>query len=465
MIATERVASITSLRPHPANPRITAAADDALVESIRSLGLIDSLLVVPDPTDPDAFLIVDGHRRFDGCQRAGLTEVPVRVRDDLVTEAQQVELMAVTGLQKENLSPVEEARAYEQLALLGMDEAAIATSTGFPKARVKQRLRLTGLPQKAQHTVHLGQATLGDVEAFTEFADDPTALAAPEETIGTDEYRLKVNQLRSRRARATRHAEIVAGFEEIGAKPVDPDSDTAGQRLLSDYRWLHSDLATAEGHDGCLGYIDYGIDSYAEPALVCTDLARHTPAEEVDPEAEAAAEAARQAEAAAYAEAQELRAAAAVARLDWLRDHYTALFPVKGNTRLVAALRATLPVSQWNLQPVEVLAALEVDVPAETPHRGTWGLVEPALTEAATRAPARLLRAFARLTAAVTADGIDDQPSEHDHREALAAQATIWGWLVEAGYPMTSIDTEIRDTVTALLAEKSEESEDVGGDQ
>lgn len=463
MIATERVVPITSLRPHPANPRIAASADDALVESIRSLGLIDSLLVVPNPTDPEGFLIVDGHRRFDGCQRAGLSEVPVRVRDDLVTEAQHVELMAVTGLQKENLSPVEEARAYEQLALLGMDEAAIAKSTGFSKARVKQRLRLTGLPQKAQHTVHLGQATLGDVEAFTEFADDPTALAALEETIGTDEYRMKVNQLRARRTRAARHAEVVAGYEEIGAKLVDPDSDTAGQRLLSDYRWVGSEFAAAEGHDGCLGYIDYGIDSYAEPALVCTDLARHSPvAEEIDPAAEAAAEAARQAEAAAYAEAQELRAAAAAARLDWLRDHYTDLFTVKGNTRLVAAVRATLPVSQWNLQPVEVLAALEVDVPAETPHRGTWGLVEPALTEAASRAPALLLQAFARLTAAVTADGIDDQPSGHDDREALVAQAGIWDWLVQAGYPMTSVDTEIRNTVLTLLAE---EPEGAGGGQ
>ncbi|MCR1785355.1 ParB/RepB/Spo0J family partition protein [Nocardioides carbamazepini] len=466
---TERLATvpIEKIRIHPDNPRIGAAADDEMVESLRTLGLIDRLLLVPDPDnadDPEHGLLIDGHRRLDGCQRAGMTQVDVRFRDDLITQAQQIEVMAITGLQKKNLSPVEEARAYEQLQLIGYDEAAIAQSLGFSRARVKQRMRLTGLSQKAQHTVHLGQATLGDVEAFTEFADDPAALAQLEEHIGTDDYRMKVNQLRARRERIAKYAAIVTAFEEQGYKPVKSLLDNAN---LDAWQWRGTPLSIPEGHDGCLGYVDYGPDSYAEPRLMCEDPARHRESADVDPAAEAAAQAEREAQAAAHAQRQEALDAARAARRDWLFDHYVSLFPVKGNDKLIAAIRASLPSSEtsWRLSAREVLTALEVDLPEDVPSRGEYALVAPALAEAATRTPAKVLRGFARLTASVTADQVDEEPSEFDEPEALAAQLAIWAWLSEAGYPMSTVDTELRDTAQQLLNAANETDEDTCDDE
>lgn len=462
---SERIITVplAQVRVHPDNPRLAAVADEELVESIRVHGLIDPPLCAPDAAadgeNDETFVLLDGHRRFDGVQKAGLTDLTVRVRDDLVTTAQQVEVMAITGLQKELLSPVEEARAYEQLQLLGMDEAAIAKSTGYTKRRVHERLRLTGLTQQAQQAVHEGQASLIDVEAFHEFADDPTALAALEEDLGTDNYRYTVNKLRARRDRIAKNAALVAEFVAAGAKERPQG---APHIFLSTRTWRGTDLADPATHAaaGCLGYTNNGPDSYSEPQYVCLRQHSHDQhdEEETDPEAEAAAEAQRQAEAEARAEKQAASGAARAARLEWLSDHYVGLFPVKGNTKLIEVLRGTLPFSEWGeLTNRGMLGALEVEIPTDMPSYGGDEHVEAALNNVVDGAPAAVLRAFARLNAAMTADHIDDNPSQYDTARELRQQLALWDWMVAAGYPMSDVDTEIRDAVASLLADKKDD--------
>ncbi len=198
---------------------------------------------------------------------------------------------------------------------------------------------------------------------------------------------------------------------------------------------------------------------------MCTDLARHAlAAEEIDPEAEAAAEAERQAAQAAREERRERQDAARQARLEWLFDHYASLFALakgNGSTALVAALRATLPESEWNLDPTQILAALEAAHPDQAAAgRGErWALATAALAEASVRPPAGVLRAFARLVAAQAAGQVNESPTAYDDLDTLLAQGALWDWLTEAGYPLSSVDAEIRDTVNALLAEESEDAD------
>lgn len=461
---TERPVSIDVLRPHPANPRITAVADKALVDSIKSLGLIDSLIVVPDPGNEDLFLIVDGHRRFDGCQQAGLSEVPVRVREDLVTEAQQIELMAVTGLQKENLSPVEEARAFEQLTLLGLDEAAIAKSTGFSKRRVKERLKLTGLTDTAQAKVHAGEATLLDVAAFDEFADDPTAIEALEEDLGTDNYRHTVMRLKARKKRAADYAAIVEGFEEQGVKPAD--ADAGGFWSLTTWKWHNTPYAAPDAHDGCLGYIDCGVESYQEPYLVCTDPDRHTN-DTTDDAAEQAEQAEREAAMEALraeqAAAQERREAASAARTEWLVDHFTALFPVKGNAKLADALGGLLPAALSDGNMSELLSGdrdLAV-IEAKTPTIRTWAenrrVVLEAALELTLATPAQILTALGRFLGHWYADILDQTYIED---EDLPVVLWAWDWLAASGYPMSTVDTERHIELAARAADTDDDQDD-----
>ncbi|UUW88357.1 ParB/RepB/Spo0J family partition protein [Pimelobacter simplex] len=461
---TERITTVPldHVRPHPDNPRLNAVADAALVESIRLHGLVDPVLVAPDPEDEDRYVLLDGARRYDGHRQAAATEIRVRVREDLVTQAQQIEVMAITGLQKELLSPVEEARAYEQLQLIGYNEAAIAAAVGYSKARVKQRLRLGTLPEHARTSVHLGQVTLSDVEAFHEFADDAEATAKLDEALGTDDFTMTVNALRSRRQRIAHNADLVAQFIAAGARAhVRGD----GALNLSIPSWEGTELAETGPHQdaGCLGYAAFEPDSFHEPRLVCLEPRSHetTPsgdgpasaisapvvATEGDVAAAQEAEAAAAARRAAEAEAAEQQTAADRARLDWLYDHFVALFPVKGNATLVSTLAGVLPGSVWHLDDRAVLDALEQDAPGD--WRACEQAVRSALADLATAKPARILRAFARITAAQVAESLTDELYDDRDLGEHAAQLAGWDWLAEAGYPLPSLD---RDRHTALRA-------------
>ena len=465
---TERIITIpiNQIRVHPDNPRLAAVADEELVESIRAHGLIDPPLCAPETGgDPhgDWVVLLDGHRRFDGCQKAGLTEITVRVRDDLVTTAQQVEVMAITGLQKELLSPVEEARAYEQLQLLGMDEAAIAKSTGFSKRRVKERLKLTWLTDTAQAKVHAGEATLLDVAAFDEFADDPAAIEVLEEDLGTDNYRHTVMRLKARKKRAADYAAIVEGFEEQGVKPTD--SDAGGFWSLTTWKWHNTPYAAPDAHDGCLGYIDCGVESYQEPYLVCTDPDRHTiDTSDTDDDAEQAErEAAMEALRAEQAAAQERREAASAARTEWLVDHFTALFPVKGNAKLADALGGLLPAALSDGTMSELLSGdrdLAV-IEAKTPTIRTWAenrrVVLEAALELTLATPAQILTALGRFLGHWYADILDQTYVED---EDLPVVLWAWDWLAASGYPMSTVDTERHIELAARAADTDDDQDD-----
>ena len=460
---TERLITLplAKVRIHPDNPRLAAAADAELIDSIRVHGLIDPPLCAPDPDDPDGGLLLDGHRRQDGAIQAGLREITVRMRDDLVTTAQQIEVMAITGLQKELLSPVEEARAYEQLQLLGMDEATIAKSTGFTKKRVHQRLRLAGLSQKAQHSVHLGQATLGDVEAFDEFADDPAAVAELEAAIGTDDYRFTVNRLRSRRERAARYAELVAGFEEQGAKRIDLESGSR-YSTLSAWGWRDTPFATPNGHDGCLGYVDQGPDSYADPYLACSDPDRHrdTDADEEAEKEAAAREAERQAAEAERTAQAERQKAAGKAREDWLVKHFTGLFPVKGNGHLAESLTGVLPAMLGDTRMADLLTDWVAATGAAQPDPNSWEAQHKAVMTAAldltVGKPAQVLGALGRLLGVWIAGRLAESYVEDDE---LPVVLWMWDWLAASGYPMSAVDVARHQELAARAAENDDGDE------
>ncbi len=100
------------------------------------------------------------------------------------------------NLLRTDISEVEEAQAYEQLVLGGMDAKVIAAKTGRSLRTVKSRLKLNDLPEKAREQLHDGQATLADAQALLEFADDHEASAASRQcwVTGTSRTRCRTNE-------------------------------------------------------------------------------------------------------------------------------------------------------------------------------------------------------------------------------------------------------------------------------
>lgn len=154
---------IHRLRPNPAQPR-ERFEDEALEElsaSIKANGILQPILV--RPVDGH-YEIIAGERRWRAAQRAGLHQVPAIVRE--VADEKLLELALVENLQREDLNPVEEARAYHTLVEdLGFTQEEVARRVGKERATVANMLRLLNLPALALKALEAGQITVGHAKA------------------------------------------------------------------------------------------------------------------------------------------------------------------------------------------------------------------------------------------------------------------------------------------------------------
>jgi len=181
-----RTVPIEAIRPSPFQPRRRFAETelDGLVQSIREKGVIQPLLVRPlgdsgeesDGESGAAFELVAGERRWRASQRAGLHEVPVVIRP--FGDSEVLEIALVENLQREDLTPLEEAEAYSRLMQeFGRSHAELAETIGKSRSHVANTLRLLALPLPVKHQLEEGALTAGHARALLA-APDPAALAS-----------------------------------------------------------------------------------------------------------------------------------------------------------------------------------------------------------------------------------------------------------------------------------------------
>lgn len=184
-MTTQLDIQISKIKPHPNNVRRDAIADEEMVASVREKGVLQPVAVVPNGA---TYLLIAGHRRVDAAKKAKLKDVPAIVHDHLDTPESQIEAMLVENGRRSDLTPVEEARAYEQLTLLGLDEKEISKRTGRSVATVKQRLQLRRLSDQAEQALHGAQISLVDAGHMIELEEHPELLEEVAQTIGTDDF-------------------------------------------------------------------------------------------------------------------------------------------------------------------------------------------------------------------------------------------------------------------------------------
>jgi len=181
---TPRTVPIEAIRPSPFQPRrrFAEAELDGLVQSIREKGIVQPLLVRPvddlvdDSGDPGAeFELVAGERRWRAAQRAGLHEVPVVIRP--FGDSEVLEIALVENLQREDLTPLEEAEAYSRLMQeFGRSQGDVAETIGKSRSHVANTLRLLALPPAIKRQLEEGALTAGHARALLG-APDPAVLA------------------------------------------------------------------------------------------------------------------------------------------------------------------------------------------------------------------------------------------------------------------------------------------------
>jgi len=130
---------------------------DELARSITTNGVVQPLLLRRKGT---RFELIAGERRWRAAQRAGLTKIPAILRD--VSDEKLLEIALIENIQREDLNPIEEARAYKKLIeTLGLTQETVAERVGRDRSYVTNYLRLLRLPADIQELVQLGRLSTG----------------------------------------------------------------------------------------------------------------------------------------------------------------------------------------------------------------------------------------------------------------------------------------------------------------
>jgi ParB family transcriptional regulator, chromosome partitioning protein len=217
--ATE--APVTSLEPNPFQPR--SAMDPVrlaeLAASIRESGVVQPILV---RRHGERYQIIAGERRWRAAQQAGLATVPIVLRD--VADDRLLELALVENIQRQELSPLEEAQAFHRLQEeLRLTQEEVARKVGRDRTTITNTLRLLRLPREVRDLLQSGALDAGHGRALLalEKAEEQVALGreAARKGLSVREVERRVAQMRAPRPRAApaRDANTRAAEERLRA--------------------------------------------------------------------------------------------------------------------------------------------------------------------------------------------------------------------------------------------------------
>src|SRR5881227_1871194 len=158
--------AIADIRPNPYQPRrdVDPAALEELTASIRKAGLLQPVVVRPVPGGNGSFELIAGERRLRACQALGWEKIPAVKRE--VDDRTVLTLALVENLQRDDLSPVDEARGYERLiAEFNLTQQDVADAVGRDRSTVANALRLLKLPAAVLALLHEGGLSVGHARA------------------------------------------------------------------------------------------------------------------------------------------------------------------------------------------------------------------------------------------------------------------------------------------------------------
>ncbi len=228
----DRLVPIERIVPNPDQPRRSFTPDqlEELANSIRAKGVIQPLIVRPNPQNAEQFEIVAGERRWRAAQMAQLHELPVLVRDFNDTEV--LEVAIIENIQRADLNPIEEAAGYRQLMFkFGHTQEKLAEALGKSRSHIANLMRLLNLPDGIQTMVSDGQLSAGHARALIT-ATNPEDLAKQVIAKGL----------------SVRETERLAKGPVVSTNPAKPKpSDSFKVEKDADTKALEGDLSAALG--------------------------------------------------------------------------------------------------------------------------------------------------------------------------------------------------------------------------
>ena len=227
---------LREIEPDPGQPRKTFD-DETLAElsaSIAEHGLLQPIAVRPKPSG--GYLIVAGERRWRASRMAGLTEVPVIVKD--VTDEQAMELALVENLQREDLDPVEEAAGIRELMTrCDLTQEQAARKLGKSRSALANSLRLLSLPETVLELLKSGFITIGHAKVVLGL---PTPELQEEAAQMIADNQLNVRQAEALCKKLAKPAKEPVAAPLTSALPVEVE-ESLKQTLGSEVRVAYHD--------------------------------------------------------------------------------------------------------------------------------------------------------------------------------------------------------------------------------
>jgi ParB family chromosome partitioning protein len=248
---------LEKISPNPHQPRLhfDETKLGELAESIKEHGILQPLVVT---IEGDHYEIIAGERRFQAAKRIGLKTVPVVVRS--ATEQEKLELAIIENIQRHNLNPIEEAKAYLRLQdEFGMQQEAVAKKMGKSRSAVANTLRLLHLPIEIQRAVAEGKISEGHAKALLAI-ENPEKQRAVFDLIIKEELTVRETELKVRsiavnphiRSTVVLHPEIISRTEHLtqvlGTKVKISPSGKGGKIVIEYY--------SSEDLDGLLSRLE-----------------------------------------------------------------------------------------------------------------------------------------------------------------------------------------------------------------
>lgn len=222
------------LVPHPDNPRKKLGDLTELADSIRAVGIMQNLTVVPFE---DKYRILIGHRRCAAAKEAGLTELPCAVVD--IPEKDQIEIMLLENMQRSDLTVLEEAQGLQLMMEMGNSIRDICEKTGFSESKVRHRVKMGELDQKVlqkkfEECQNISIMDLQKLEQIKDLARKDKVL----KSIGTPNFEMALK----RAVDEEKHEKWEEEILELLPKDTRLINDTKGKTWFCSFRdWTSND--------------------------------------------------------------------------------------------------------------------------------------------------------------------------------------------------------------------------------
>lgn len=171
------------IEPNPQQPRehFDEGALQSLADSITEVGVLQPVVVRPNE---DRYVLIAGERRCRAARRAGLSEIPAIIRPEDVEDSTGLAEALIENVQREDLSPLEEAAGYQQLmADFGLTHELVASRVGKSRSAITNTLRLLQLPAAIQGMVSRGELAAGHARALLAIDDVAYAVHIAERVV------------------------------------------------------------------------------------------------------------------------------------------------------------------------------------------------------------------------------------------------------------------------------------------